>query len=546
MSQIRPTVDVLVIGAGGAGGMAAIRAAEAGSEVTLISKTPLVSGNTPIAFGGHQAPLVHGDPLDTPERFVEDAIRQGGYLVNRDIAISMGEEIVQVTLDLESWGADFTKIAPGKIWARPIKNTSFPRGVCRGEKSGLAVSHAISKRAAELPIVKDEGVIVTNLLVDEGRCVGAEGINVRSGDLVRYPARVTVLACGGLGALFHYSDNPLYMTGDGYCLAAYAGVRLMDMEMVQYQITTSFPDSIKNIPLHPSELFEAGARLLDASGNDIPVSSKGGLDAKSLTTRVFTEIQEGRGTPNGGVYLDFSEVDMNHLKKIRPSFIDRVLRGNVHLGKEPVEVTPGVHMMIGGIVIDEKGRTDMPGLYAAGEVASGLHGSNRLGGNALTEALAGGSFAGRYASLDAITLPEPDISKIKPSRTFDDSKEGTAPPTETKHRIRTIMENVRGFRTERRLTSTIEELEKLRQKDMGLPRNKSGVELREAIETKFMADAGLLIAHSALARRATLGYHLRLDYPSLDTSRLRNITTFSENNVVVQQIIVKEPIAKIQ
>lgn len=543
--------DVLVIGGGGAGGLAAIRADEAGARTVLVNKTGFPSGNTSIAHAGFQAALGHADPNDSPDLHFRDTVRRGHFLSNQKVVRAFVEESIKIPRDLDAWGAEFWK-QDDKYYPHPCNDgyTTYPRGICHGERTGQWISKALSYEVGRRAIPVHENVMVTRLLTENGRVTGAVGLNLRNRDTEVYLAKCTVLATGGLGRIFAATDNPPYITGEGYALAYEASAELLDMEMVHWQIVPRYPEAVRYLPLHPGELIANGARLynsrcerLDGRRGKRCGEMQARTDAvvtHELVINIFQEVHSGNGTEHRGAFMDFSGMPESKLMEMRPELLSAAKFAKLNLGHQPIEAAPGAHTMLGGVAINEYGESSVEGLYAAGEVAGGLHGASRLGGNALAEAFAFGSIAGRNAAKKAQSLPPPGIdseqveAEKRRIEAITSRREGLGGP-EAKQRMQSLMENMRGVRDENGLLQTIQGLETLcADIDRRLyAKEGSLTALRECLEAQNMVVVAMMMTKSALERRETRGFHVRFDYPKTDDVEwLTNVIISNENGSI--------------
>src|ERR1700685_1462921 len=427
--------DVVIIGAGGAGLRAAVEASAAGARVAVITKTLLGKAHTVMAEGGIAAALSNVDERDNWRVHFSDTMRGGQYLNNPRMAELHAKEAPDRVRELEAWGALFDRTADGRILQRNFGGHRYPRLAHGGDRTGLAMIRTLQDHGIHLGLdVFMEHTIVT-LLKDGNRIAGAFGYDRERGRFHLFRAKAVVLATGGIGRAYKITSNSWEYTGDGHALAYDAGASLMDMEFVQFHPTGMiWPPSVRGILVTEGVRGEGGV-LRNKNGErfmfkDIPPAyvnqtadseeegwryTQGDKNARrppELLTRdhvargIRREVQEGRGSPHGGVFLDIAWIKeripnaAEHIKKKLPSMYHQFKQlADIDITQEAMEVGPTTHYMMGGVRVDaESQMTDVPGLFAAGECAAGLHGANRLGGNSLSDLPAFGERAGEYAA----------------------------------------------------------------------------------------------------------------------------------------------------
>ncbi|HEY8022882.1 MAG TPA: fumarate reductase/succinate dehydrogenase flavoprotein subunit, partial [Thermoanaerobaculia bacterium] len=431
----RREVDVLVVGAGGAGLRAAIEASAAGARVAVISKSLLGKAHTVMAEGGIAAALAHVDERDGWRVHFADTMRGGQYLSHPRMAEIHAREAPQRVRELEAWGALFDRTRDGRILQRNFGGHRYPRLAHVGDRTGLEMIRTLQDHGIHQGIDFHMETTVTTLLKDGERVVGAVAYERERGRCVVYRARAVILATGGIGRAFSITSNSWEYTGDGHALAYEAGADLVDMEFVQFHPTGMvWPPSVRGILVTEGVRGEGGV-LRNSAGrrfmfDDIPPLYRnqtadndeegwrycqGDKDARrppELLTRdhvaraIVREIKEGRGSPHGGVFLDISWIRERiphaeeHIKRKLPSMYHQFKElAGIDITKEPMEVGPTTHYMMGGVRVDpESQMSSVPGLFAAGECGAGLHGANRLGGNSLSDLLVFGRLAGEHAA----------------------------------------------------------------------------------------------------------------------------------------------------
>ena len=503
--------DVLVIGTGGAGLRAAIEADERGASVVVVSKAPAGMNNaTMVAGGGFRAAI---DGL-TPEEHFEDTLRVGNYLNDRRLLEVFTREGGMRVLELERFGVEM-RVRRGGI---SVGDTPGIMGM------GMTKPMVEHLRARGVRMV--ENVILTRLLLSDDAVVGAVGYDSKNDGPVVFSARAVVLATGGAGALYKRTDCPLRTTGDGYSLAYHAGVRLRDMEFVQFfPIALAEPGSPPYLLGGP--LTEEG-RILNSLGEEIP--EKHGVTARPLVLKsrgplsvaIMREILAGNGF-DGAVMLDATEVYKKYEERFSNARSD-YLKEKLGADEKPFRVAPIAHFFMGGIVADEDGRTGVDGLFAAGEVVGGVHGANRHGGNALTAITVFGARAGAAVAEHArVKCVEPvgALALSEMERYESLRRGGGLAPAEMMSSLRELMWGKAGpVRSEAGLTEALGEVEGLRNKLL-LSMAATGSAMLEALEAPMALDVAEMVIRSALARKESRGAHFREEYPEEDESWLK-------------------------
>jgi succinate dehydrogenase / fumarate reductase, flavoprotein subunit len=396
--------DVLVLGAGGAGLRGAIAAAEAGAKVLVVCKSLLGKAHTVMAEGGVAAALHNVAYQDTWEVHFADTMK-GGKLVNDwRMAELHAKESPERVIELERWGAVFDRTWQGRIHQRPFGAHTYPRLAHIGDRTGLELLRTLQDRAVHTPGVEVHmEVTVFHLLKSGGRIAGALAYRRADGSLVLYICGALLLATGGAGKMYRVTSNSWESTGDGTALAYDAGAQLRDMEMVQFHPTGMvWPAGVRGILVTEGVRGEGGVlrnkdgeRFMERYDHERMELSSRDIVARAINS----EVNAGRGSPHGGVFLDITHRKPDYIKRKLPSMYEQFMKlAKVDITKQPMEVAPTIHYIMGGVKVDaETGESSVPGLYAAGEVAAGLHGANRLGGNSLSDLLVFGKRAGEAA-----------------------------------------------------------------------------------------------------------------------------------------------------
>src|SRR3989440_1389863 len=399
--------DVLIIGAGGAGLRAAIEALAQGASVGIVCKSLLGKAHTVMAEGGIAAAMANVDRADDWRTHFRDTMRGGKFLNNWRMAQIHAQEAPERVSELEQWGALFDRTADGNILQRAFGGHSFKRLCHVGDRTGLEMIRTLQDRGVNLGIDVYMECAITRLLKDGERIAGAFGYWRENGRFVVFKAKSVVIATGGIGKAWRITSNSWEYTGDGMALAYDAGAELLDMEFVQFHPTGMvWPPGVQGILVTEAVRGEGGV-LRNKDGERFMERydpEKMELSTRDVVARaIYTEAKEGRGTEHGGAYLDISHKPAEYVKKKLPSMYHQFRElADVDITKGPMEVGPTCHYMMGGIRVDaETAQSNVPGLFAAGEAAAGLHGANRLGGNSLSDLLVFGRRAGFAAAEDA-------------------------------------------------------------------------------------------------------------------------------------------------
>jgi fumarate reductase (CoM/CoB) subunit A len=501
---------VLIIGSGGAGVRAAIEASRYG-ETLLVSKTIAGKGGcTPMAEGGYNAVLREEDSC---EIHYEDTLKGGAYLNDRDLVRVLVDEAPKRMDDLLHWGAVFDVTDSCEVAQRPFGGQRFPRTCYAGDRTGHEMMMTLMDRLASTDAGVEDEVTIIDLLTDEGRVTGAVGLD-RKGEMVIFSTDSVVLATGGGTRIFDISTNSSSGTGDGYALGYRAGAEVIDMEQVQFHPTGA---------VYP---YDARGRLVTEA-----VRGEGGILKNSLGERfmkmydpermelstrdvvarsIATEILEGRGTAHGGVHLDVTHLPRHQIESRLPVMLEQFLKFGVDIRDEPMEVAPTAHHIMGGLRITPAGGTTLPGLYACGEVTGGVHGANRLGGNALADTQVFGKRAGESAGMAEKRARCIDEAQVEAQQArLDAFLEGDTNPFHVTRSLQTAMWEGAGiFRTGQGLEKTagiINHLGTLRLR-AATPEN-----LVRCCTVQNMLLTASLVCRAALLRKESRGAHVRRD-----------------------------------
>ena len=565
--------DVLIIGAGGAGLRAAIEASAAGVKVGVITKSLLGKAHTVMAEGGIAAAMGNVDDCDNWRVHFADTMRGGQYLNNPRMAELHAKEAPDRVRELEAWGAVFDRTADGRILQRNFGGHKYPRLAHVGDRTGLEMIRTLQDHGIHQGIDVHMECTVVTLLKSGGRMAGAFCYERERGRYKLFRAKAIVLATGGIGRAFKITSNSWEYTGDGHSLAYHAGATLMDMEFVQFHPTGMiWPPSVRGLLVTEGVRGEGGI-LVNNQGkrfmfDDIPANYKsqtadnpeegwrytqGDKSARrppELLTRdhvarcIMREVREGRGSPHGGVFLDIAWIKeklpnaAEIIKKKLPSMYHQFKQlGDIDITKEPMEIGPTTHYMMGGVRVDgDTQMSDVPGLFAAGECAAGLHGANRLGGNSLSDLVVFGQRAGEFAAKFAkkhtpadIDMSQVDATARQALEPFERTGES---PYQVQHDLQDMMQDKVGIvRLENEMEQALDGILKLREraKHVAVPGNREyNPGWHTALDLPNLLTVSEAITRAALLRKESRGAHFRDDYPAKDE-------TYGTFNLIVRE-----------
>ena len=534
------STDVLIIGSGGAGSRAAIEVDDAGLKATIVSKgLSFRSGCTGMAEGGYNAVFKTVDKDDSIEAHIKDTMKGGSYLNDKELVEILVNESPKRLIDLENYGALFDRQESGEIDQRPFGGQTYRRTCYQGDRTGAELLNALKEEIIKRGIDCIEEVMITSLVTDKNQVIGATGLDLKDSSLIYFKAKSVILASGGAGQLYPVTSNPFQKNGDGFAIAYRAGANLVDMEQIQFHPTGMVAPESKKGVLVTEAVRAEGGKLINSEGERF--MSKYAPEKMELATRdvvarsIYQEIIEGRGTENGGVYLDISHLDDDYIDEKLETMVLQFDNVGVDIKHEPIEVAPTAHHFMGGVKINPDASTSLENLYGAGEVCGGVHGANRLGGNALADTQVFGKIAGVSASQAAkgseLKTNDEQV-KAEASRIESLIKKGSIKPQEFKNNIKKLMwEKVAIVRDEKTLNEALKELLDM-QKDLEdldvSDKTQYNTDLVTALEVINMVDICILSVKSAILRRESRGAHYRSDFPETNDEWKKSIVMNKE------------------
>lgn len=520
--------DVLIVGSGGAGARAAIEVSNAGLKPIIVSKgLSFRSGCTGMAEGGYNAAFGFVDADDTKETHFNDTLKGGNYLNDSKLVNILVDESPDRLIDLESYGALFDRQENGKLNQRPFGGQSFRRTCFAGDRTGHELITALKEEIIKRDIETIDEVMITKLILNESdfpKVIGAVGLDLKDSTTIFFNAKSVILATGGAGQLYPVTSNTFQKNGDGYALSWDAGADLIDMEQVQFHPTGMIKPKAKSGVLVTEAVRGEGGKLINSKNERFMFNydEKGELATRDVVARsIYNEIRQGRGTDDGGVYLDISHLDSDVIDEKLETMVEQFADVGVDIKNEAMEVAPTAHHCMGGLFIDEDGKSSIDGLYGCGEVTGGVHGANRLGGNALADTQVFGKRAGKAASVNCEFEKFESNNKMveeEEKRIKSLIKDGEYKADDIKEKIKKIMwENVSIIRNEEDLRFALKQLNNIKNnelKNIDVKNTKDyNKDLQDALEVINMVEVGILIVKSAIIRRESRGAHFREDFP---------------------------------
>ena len=575
--------DVIVIGAGGAGLRAAIEAARSGAKTAIITKSLLGKAHTVMAEGGCAAALQNADPRDGWKVHFHDTMKGSKWLANWQMAEYHAKEAPDRVRELEQWGAVFDRTPKNLINQRNFGGHTFPRLAHVGDATGLELIRTLQERGIHEGIDIFMEYTVRHLLKEGDRVTGCVAYTRVDGDFHAFSAKSVVLATGGITRVWSVCSGSWEYTGDGHALALWAGAELRDMEFVQFHPTGMvWPPSVRGILVTEGVRGEGG-RLTNSEGERfmfeyVPEMFAGDhaetieesdqwveevVSGKLATVRrppelltrdvvakaINSEVKAGRGSPHGGAFLDISHRGEEAILKKLPSMHHQFKElAGVDISKEPMEVGPTAHYVMGGVIVNaESQETTISGLYACGEVASGLHGANRLGGNSLSDLIVFGKRAGEFAAKRAKDLAQPVIDDSQVEAAIKEmlepfNNEGGENPGLIYDELRDMMQAKVGIiRTREELDEAVEDLKNFdtrRKSAYPGSSRKYNSGWHQALDLKNMVDVSYAATLAALTREESRGGHTRDDFPVPDDEywgETLNIIYMEDGEIKIRQ-----------
>ncbi len=519
---------------------AAIAAAREDASVLLLDKSLVGRGGATIMAQMTVAAAIGHEEPDHWTDHLQDTLAAGRELCDEGLARLLCENGPARIFEMDGWGAHWARGADDRI--RQVKAPGHGRARCCYVdflNTGPGVAGTLRRQVSTLGSVRRvSNVAVTDIVVHEGRAVGAVGMDVVSGDVVTFAAKAVVLAAGGLTKIYRRNSASTNMGGEAYALALWAGADLIDMEFVQFfPIAHLAPRLVGMDPIMWDPFrYKLGGRLLNGDFEEF-MHRYGGQDSGTYTTvrdqasyAILKEVEAGRGSPHGGVYLDFRHVPDETLRLAFGPVIDRLAHNGIDLTQTPVEVAPTAHYHMGGIRVNGRMETRVPGLYAAGEAVGGANGANRLSGNAITEALVFGERAGQKAAAAVAGVPhgwnaraaEGAVERLHLALGADG--DSGAPANVLGRKLQGIMwENAGPFRTGDQLRQALDDIHALRESPVAVrPAEGFNLDLQDRLELRAMLTTAEAVVRAAIGRTESRGAHQRLDFPDSDPRLVSN------------------------
>jgi len=537
--------DVLVIGNGGAGLRAAIAAKEKEVNVTIVS----YGNGATSRITGVNVPIGSNDSI---EKYYKDINRTGEKINNRVLSKKMASNSIDIIKDCELMGIQFEKDSNGKHLLRHLSGSSVPRSIYYKDITGEIIQNRLYEFAYKSRIKFYKGTKVIKLLKVDNNVIGAIAVNFEKRILLKLLSKAVIIATGGIGNIYNQSTYPLDINGEGIFLAYDIGTKLVDMEFIQFEPTVIiFPKKIKG-KLMPTSLLGDGAVLRNKYlerffSNYYNCNSEKYMTKKELSFSIAEEVMRGRNTKHGGIYFDSRHLPLEIINGY-PDLLKVLSSEGINLLNDLIEVYPAAHSSLGGIFIDEFTRTNINGLFAAGEAAGGVHGADRMAGNAGTEILFFGKLAGEEAANYAIKVSEKFIKKNKSSldrmiKNFLNAniqESGIILSAQIEKQIRDLISEGAGLlRSEKALKRNIKKIIEIEKTIIPQIKVKEVVDLADIIKIRGMTNIAKIIMIASLTRKESRGFFRRIDYPEIGGSNWqKNIILYKNNDSNIKMEII--------
>jgi succinate dehydrogenase/fumarate reductase flavoprotein subunit len=532
--MIDRSCDILILGGGGAALYAALKARAAGPKLEIVVASKGLygkSGCTRMVQGGYNVVL---HPDDSFDKHYDDTLRGGGMINDQELAWTLVTQAPERIIELENrFGCYFDRNADGTIHQRALAGQSFNRTVHRADLTGIELMSRLSEQVLVSGVEVMNEVRGVDLLMDDARerVCGALLLDTHRGTLIAMAARAVLLATGGAAPLYRLTPASLEKSGDGLAMGFRAGAEFVDMEMMQFHPTGLIAgDSVMTGTVLEEGLRGAGGHLLNALGERFMSRYDPGKMERSTRDRVsrssFMEIRAGRGTPQGGVFLDVRHLGKEFLLKSSPGMYKRCLSVGYDMATDPIQVTPTAHFQMGGMRIDTECRTSLAGLYAAGEDAGGVHGANRLGGNGVAESIVFGAVAGAAIARDLAAAPKPSAAEARRLAERLAPRPGSGNPFKLRKRLGAVAWDQLGIiRSASELAGAERQLDEIEDAlgGVGIPAERAGdAALHERLNIENLVAVARMIRLAAAMREESRGSHYREDHPETSPEGLYN------------------------
>ncbi len=548
ISYQKEACDVLVIGSGGAGLRAAIALKDAGVDVLVVGKCKKNDAHTILATGGINASLGNMDKQDNWQLHAADTIRDGNQINDTHAVITLCKNASAAVQELARWGCDFHREQNGKITQRFFGAATYRRACFSGDRTGKAILETLINQVEKRNVRCKSEVYIFSLLEHKGAVNGALGLEVRTGKIIIFQAKNIILATGGHSRMFARSSSRFWENnGDGIALAYNQGAHFMDMELFQFHPTGMvWPKEAQGVLVTEAVRGEGGI-LTNVKGERFMKrydAKRMELSARDIVARaIYNEVDAGRGTPRGGVWLDISHKPLAYIKKRLPKMYAQFKKyAHIDISKEKMEVAPTAHYSMGGIAVDfSTGQTSLKNLYAIGEVTAGTHGANRLGGNSLAEIVVFGKLVGERVAEEckkkssSAQTNTPQVALATSSLFKLASSQSGVDPLIIKKKIQELMWECCGVvRTQKKMMHALKEIERLQKFQLKVSNNLvMNASLIAALDVQNMFPTCRMILLSAMQRKESRGAHYRQDYPQELASWKKNILCIPVKNGIM-------------